>query len=82
MLLRFDVPDRVLDSRFRHFVAADWSQQISDLSRIPNFFSDDEGSDEVLCDVPGGVGGFGIVERIFGGGDLAPAVESVHTDFD
>src|SRR6266481_7879085 len=81
-LLCLGVPKGVLDSRARHFVAANCGENASDFRGAAEVFAKDQWSEKSANDNPGRFRRFRIEERTFGGTDLRPAGDAVRDKLD
>src|SRR5690348_8686476 len=75
--LRFNIPQRILQRRLGHVVAADWAKPIGEISRgIPGFLERPR-NQEIAQDVPRGVRSFIAVKRHLAAGNLAPPFQAI-----
>src|SRR5262249_156975 len=80
-LLRLNVPESVFYAGLGHLVPANAVHQRRKFRGCAEAFANYGRSNEVGNNVPGGIGGLGIVKWSFRSGDLAPAADSISDHF-
>src|SRR6266446_307252 len=82
LLLCLSVPKCVLDSRARHFVAANCGESPSDFRGAAEVLAENQRSEKRANDKPGGFRSFGIEKWTFRGSDFRPAGNAVGEKLD
>src|SRR5882724_11355421 len=82
LLLCLSVPKCVLDSRARHFVAANRGESLSDFRGAAEVLAENQRSKKCANDKPSGFRSFGIEKWTFRGSDFRPAGNAVGEKLD
>src|SRR5213592_2524072 len=80
--LSFDIPQRIFNAAFGHFMATDMAHQSGELRCCGNTLADENRRKEVGQNMPSGVRGFRVIPRSLASRDLAPSAHAVGHNLD
>src|SRR5256885_4942566 len=80
--LSFDIPQRIFNTAFGHFMATDMAHQSGELRRFGNTLADEDRRKEIGQNMPSGVRGFRVVSRSLASRNLAPSADAFGHNLD
>src|SRR5260370_32453697 len=77
LLLGFDVPESIFNSRAGHFVTPNAGENTGNVGGAAEFLSQNKKSEKSTNNQPSGVDGFGIEARTFNGAHFGPSGDAI-----